>query len=84
MNSVDSSPQLGKICLLVHIFNKISHFFPVMLTYAVLDVFIQCWQFRRGGVSFAEVVLSNNHVQYLRRYRFLVESVPSSRNVVGC
>ena len=45
-----------------------------MLTDAFLDVFIQSWQFRRGVVSFAEVVSSGHHVQYLHWYRFHVES----------
>ena len=83
VNSFDSSPQLGRVCLLVHVLNKIS-LFLFILTDAFLDVFIQSWQFRRGGVSFAEVVSSGHHVQYLCWYRFLVESVPSSRDVVRC
>ena len=45
---------------------------------------IQSWQFRLGTVSFAEVVSSGHHVQYLCWYRFLVESLPSSRDVVRC
>ena len=84
INSFDSSPQLGNICLMVHGLNKISPFFPFMLTDAFLDVFIQSWQFRRGTISFAEVVLSGHHVQYFCWYRFLVESVSSSRDVVRC
>ena len=71
------------ICLLVHVLNKIS-LLPFMLTDVFLDVFIQYWQFRRGGVSFLEVVSSSHHVQYLCWYRFLVESVPSSRDVLRC
>ena len=59
-------------------------FLPFMLTDAFLDVFIQSRQFRRGAVSFAEVVSSGHHVQYLCWNRFLVESVPSSRDVVWC
>ena len=61
---------------MVHVLNKISSFLPFMLTDAFLDVFIQSWQFRRGVVSFAEVVSSGHHVQYLCWYRFLVESGP--------
>ena len=49
-----------------------------MLTDAFLDVFIKSWQFRRGGVSFAEVVSSGHQVQYLCWYRFLL------KNVVRC
>ena len=60
---------------------------------AVLDVIIQSWQFRRGEISFTAVITSNisagtgffyggHHIQYLRWYRFLVESVSSSRDVV--
>ena len=41
VNSFDSSPQLGNICLMVHVLNKISPFLPFMLTDAFLDVFIQ-------------------------------------------
>ena len=41
-----SSPQLGHVCLLVHGFNKVSPFFPFVHTDAVLDSFIQYWQFR--------------------------------------
>ena len=61
---------------------KSLHFLPLMLTDAFLNVFIQNWQFIRGGVSFAEVVSSGHHVQYLCWYMFLVESVPYSRDVV--
>ena len=45
---------------------------------------LHSWQFRRGAISFAEVVSSGHHVQYLCWYRFLVESVSSSRDVVRC
>ena len=45
------------------------------LYYSVLAV-----QTRR--VSFAEVISSGHHIQYLCWYRFLVQSVPSSRDVV--
>ena len=41
VNSFDSSAQLGKICLLVHVIHKNSSFLPFMLTDAFLDVFIQ-------------------------------------------
>ena len=61
---------------------KKNPFFPFMCTDAFLDVFIQSWQVRQGGVSYAEVVSSGHHLQYLCWYRFLVESVPSSRDVV--
>ena len=44
--------------LMVHVLNKISPFLPFMLTDAFLDVFIQYWPFRRGAISFAEVVSS--------------------------
>ena len=81
VNSFDSSPQLGNICLVL---NKISYFFPFMLTDAFLDDFIQSWQFRRGAISFADVVSSGHHIQYLCWYRFLVESVSSSKDVVRC
>ena len=84
VNSFDSSPQLGNICLMVHVLNKISPFLPFMLTDAFLGAFIQSWQFRRGAISFAEVVSSGHHIQYLCWYRFLVESVSSSRDVVRC
>ena len=63
---------------------KSLHIFPFMLTDAFLHVFIQSWQFRRGAISFAEVVSSGPHIQYLCWYRFLVESVSSSRDVVQC
>ena len=84
VNFFDSSPQLGKICLLLLVLNKISPFFPCMCADAFLDVFIQSWQFRRSGVSFPEVISTGHHFQYLCWYRFLVESVPSSRDVVRC
>ena len=82
VNSFDSSLQLGKICLLLHVFNKISLFFRLCSQMRFLDVFIQSWRFRRDSVSFAEVVSSGHHVQYICWYRFLVESVPSSWDVV--
>ena len=84
MNSVNSSPQLGQVCLLVHGFNKVPQFFPFVHTYTVLYVFIQSWQFRWGGVSFTEVISFVHHVQYLCWYRFIMESVTSSRDVVWC
>ena len=78
VNSFDSSPPLGKICLLVHVLNKISPFFPFMLTDAFLDVFLQSWQFSRGMVSFVEVVSSGHHIQYLYWYKFLVFPISAS------
>ena len=47
-----------------NVLDKISQFFPFMLIDAFLDVFIQSWQFRGGGVSFAGVVSSGHHVHY--------------------
>ena len=46
INSFNSSPQLGHVCLLVHDFNKVSPFLPFVHTDAVLNDFIQSWQFR--------------------------------------
>ena len=46
INSFNSSPQLGQVCLLVHGFKKVSPLFLFVHTYTVLDVFIQSWQFR--------------------------------------
>ena len=77
INSFNGSPQLGDICLLVLGINKISQFFPFVCVDAVLDVIIQSWQFRRGGISFTEVILHRHHIQYLCWCRFLVESVSS-------
>ena len=48
---------------MVHVLNQISPFLPFMLTDAFLNVFIQSWQFRRGAISFAEVVSSGHHIQ---------------------
>ena len=70
------------ISVLWSMFSTKCQFLPFMLTDAFLDVFIQSWQFRRGAISFAEVVSSGHHIQYLCWYRFLVESVSSSRDVV--
>ena len=61
---------------------KISPFLPFVCVDAVLDVIIQCWQFKRGGVSFTEVISFCYHIQYLCWYSFLVESVSSSKDVV--
>ena len=77
INSFNSSPQFGKICLLVYGLNEIPFKYPD----AVLDVFIKSWQFRQGGVSFTEVI-SGHHIQYVCWYRFLMEFVSSSRYVV--
>ena len=60
----------------VYWLNKISSLLPFVCVDAVLDVIIHSWQFRRGGVSFTEVI------SYLCWYRFLVETVSSSRDVV--
>ena len=46
INSFNSSPQLGQVCLLDHGFNKVSPFFPSVYTDTVLDGFIQSWQVR--------------------------------------
>ena len=46
INSLNSSPQLGQVCLLDHGFNKVSQFFLFVHTYTVLEGFIQSWQFR--------------------------------------
>ena len=83
INSFNSSPQLGDICLLVQGLDKISQFLPFVCVDAVLDVIIQSWQFRRGGISFMEVISSCHHIQYLCWYRFLMEFVSSSRDVVN-
>ena len=64
--------------------NKISPFLSFMCTDAFMDVLIQSWQFRRGGVSFADVISAGHDVQYLYWYRLLVESVPSSRDMLRC
>ena len=46
INSFNSYPQLGHVCLLIHGFNKVSPFFPFVHTDAGLDGLIQSWQFR--------------------------------------
>ena len=61
---------------------KSLHCLPFVCVDAVLDVIIQSWQFRRGVISFTEVISSCHHIQYLCWYRFLVESVSSSMDVV--
>ena len=73
INSFNGSPQLGDICLLN---------FCLVCVDAVLNVIIQSWQFGRGGIYCTEVISSCHHIQYLCWYRFLVESVSSSRHVV--
>ena len=45
-------------CLLVQGLNKIPPLLPFVCVDAVLDVIIQSWQFRRGGISFTEVISS--------------------------
>ena len=56
----------------------------VSFVHAVLDVFIQSWLFRWSGVSFGYVVSPGHHVQNICWYRFLMESVVSSRDVMRC
>ena len=68
----ERSPQLDNVCL--------AHFFR----FVCLDVLIHSWQFRRGGISFTEVISSGHHVNNLLLYMFLMEYVSSSRDVVGC
>ena len=46
INSFNSSPQLGQVCVLVHGINKVSQIFRFVHTDTVLDVFIQSLQFR--------------------------------------
>ena len=48
---------------------KSSPFLPFMCVDAVLDVIIQSWQIRRGGISFTEVISSWHHFQYICWYR---------------
>ena len=48
---------------------------------AVLDVIIQSWQFRWD--LFYGSLLSCHHIQYLCWYRYFMEAVSSSRDVVG-
>ena len=62
INFSNSSPQLGDICLLVQGLNKISTCLPFVCVDAVLDVIIQSWQLRRGGISFTEVMSSCHHI----------------------
>ena len=52
INSFNGSPQLGDICFLVQGLNIFFPFLPFVCVDAVLDVIIQSWQFRRGGISF--------------------------------
>ena len=61
---------------------KSLHVYLFLCADAVLDVIIQFWQFRRGGISFTEVISFCHHIQYFSWYRFLVEPVSSSRDVV--
>ena len=78
----NGSPQLGDIRFLVQCLNKISPFLPFVCVDAVLHVIIQSWQFRPGGISFTDVISSCHLIQYLCWCRLLVDSVPSSRDVV--
>ena len=84
--ALPSIPLIVLHSLVIFVFwSKVStkyQFFPFVCVVAVLDVIIQSWQFRRGGIPFTEVILSCQHIQYLCWYRFLVESVSSSRDVV--
>ena len=75
INSFNSYPQLGDISLLVQGINKISQFLPFVSVDTVLDVIIQSWQFKRGGVSFMDAISFCHHIQYFCWYRFLVESI---------
>ena len=64
--------------------SKVSTKYPhfcLLCVDAVLDVINQSWKFRQSGISFTEVISSCHHIQYLCWYRFLVESVSSSRDV---
>ena len=78
INSFNSSPQLGHVCLLVHGFNQVSPFCRL------------CTQMRFWMVLFnlgssgevGSLLWSVHHVQYLCWYSFLMESVASSRDVV--
>ena len=61
-NSFDSSPQLGKICLLVHVLNKISPFF-------CLCSHMRCW------MSLFSLGSSDEVGSLLRRsYRLVITS----------
>ena len=81
--SLPSIPLIVLHRLAISVFlSMVSPFLLFIYTDAFLDVFIQSWQFRRGGVSFAEVVSPGHHVQYLCWHRLLVECLTSSRDVV--
>ena len=73
---------LHRLVIFVQGLNKISPFLPCVCVDAVLAVIVHSWQFRRGGISFTEPISSCHHIQYLCWYRFLVETVSSSRDVM--
>ena len=66
------------------IFNKISHFFRLCAEIRFWMSLYSLGSSNEMGSFFAEVVSSGHHIQYLCCYRFLVDSVPSSMDVVRC
>ena len=79
MNSCDSSTQLGKIYILVYGLSIFAAY-----VHRCVSGCLYSWDIRQGGVSFAGVVSSGHHVQYLCWYMFLVEYVVFGRDVVRC
>ena len=60
MNSLKiSTAWINLGFFLVHVLNQISQPFPFECTDVGLDVVIQSWQFRRGCISFMEVIIYN-------------------------
>ena len=85
INSFDSTPQFGKICLLVHSLNTISQFWPFMYVDAFLDVFISLDSLGEAGslLRRSSRLVITSSISADKCY-FLVESVASSMDVVRC
>ena len=63
--ALPSIPLIVLHSLVTSVFwSKVSPFLPFVCVDAVLHVIIQSWQFRRGGISFTEVISSCHHIQY--------------------
>ena len=82
INSLNSSPQLGQVCLLVDGVNKSSHFCRLCTQMRFWMSLFNLGSSCEVGSFLIEVISSVHHVHYLCLYMSLIEYVASSGDVV--
>ena len=82
INCLDSSPQLGGVCLEIHGLHELLPFGLLVCGRCSGDFIIYTFQFRRGVISLSEVIPFLRQIQDLSWHRFSVELVFSRWDVV--